>query len=355
MKKPVVFIDTNCIDNRSCATVFLGNRSNIEKIANRADIILPKVVYDELKKHIQVYLESQLNALKRNPYLCHLDIQNKHIDALNVSDIINRLEKEEVIKFEVVDLKNKTKAYREIYNHAINGTPPFESNGDKGFKDSLIAKTIDEYIVKEKECLVFLLTQDLRLGEYFNKNKRVKIIQSYEDFDKEYTIDRFDKYLISRICEFLFDSIGLNVNINLTNQWLNWDGELIGEFNDGDGNNYIIRVDTESREPIDYSIVDTNSLLNDSINMSDLSSVRNNLFELYDVLHFLSIDQTRIVCNILLNNKYILSIGRDEDVLRFVIDFTNLLEGFSLQEELNLVREQYKLNKPQEQKEDYDF
>ena len=153
MSKPVVFVDTNIIDNKGSATSFLGGRMDIDKIAKRAKIILPKVVYDELRKHVLGYLDSQIKALRRNPHRYHLKIEDAHIDALDTKKMLDKLEKDETIRFEVLELKNKGKAYKEAYEHAINGTPPFEQNGDKGFKDTLIAKTIDEYIAKRKRSL----------------------------------------------------------------------------------------------------------------------------------------------------------------------------------------------------------
>jgi hypothetical protein len=57
--RPIVFVDTNVVDNRGSAQYFLGGRSDLEKISKRADIGLARVVYDELRRHICQYLTNQ--------------------------------------------------------------------------------------------------------------------------------------------------------------------------------------------------------------------------------------------------------------------------------------------------------
>ena len=148
MMRPIVFVDTNVIDNKGSAQHFLGGRFDLEKISKRADIGLPRVVYDEISRHICKYLISQKDSFRKNPHRHILNIEDCVIDKIDPKQLVDDIVKGETIGYEVIDLVDENKAYKEIYEHSIMGTPPFEKSGDKGFKDTIIAKTIDQYVLQ---------------------------------------------------------------------------------------------------------------------------------------------------------------------------------------------------------------
>lgn len=212
--RPIVFVDTNVVDNRGSAQYFLGGRSDLEKISKRADIGLARVVYDELRRHICQYLTNQKDSFRKNPHRYLLNIEDDAIDNIDPKQLVDDIAKDEPIRYEVIDLIDKNKAYKEIYEHSIEGTPPFEKNGDKGFKDTIIAKTIDQYILANSGRKIFLMTRDDRLKEYFEENDRVLIIDNYDGFDKKYSDDKLlEEGAVERMWDYLAEA-GFTTLIN---------------------------------------------------------------------------------------------------------------------------------------------
>lgn len=349
MGKPVVFVDTNCIDNMSSATAFLGNREDIEKIAKRAKIILPQVVFDELSKHIRTFLGAQLDKLKRNPHRYHLGIKDEQIESLDLDQLFKDLLAGEAIPYEVLDLIDKPAAYDAAYQHAIEGTPPFEPKGDKGFKDTLIAKTIDEYVSQETGETIFLMAKDGRLTEYFVNNDKVSVICNYSDFDQVYNEDKIDEYLIERIINFINeqDSLGIK-KLSLKDKWINWNNDLVGYFEDRWGIKYYVIIDTKTREPISYSIDSIEDVLNDLSTTSNFRAAHENMARLSKTLDYLDEAASLRAFSALLNNDQIYSICTDFDIQQVASNFSSLLAGFSLHDEAKTLRGLYGLTSPQD-------
>ena len=350
MAVPVVFIDTNCVDNRSSSQTFLGNRRELELIGKRAKLILPKIVYDEVLSHVTTYLSSQLDALKRNPHRHLLNIGDVEVDAISIDDIINDLTDNETIGYETLDLTDKMAAFERIYRHAVEGSPPFEPNGDKGFKDTVIALTVEEYIERNSVEYVFLLTKDSRLSEYFQNNKKVSIISDYRDFDLEYSGDKVDRHLLDRIANYLQDEkYNLSEELEPIDQWMNWDEDLIVLFAHSHQSLYV-RIDTSSREPLDYYAGDINTVINELHKTSNFKYAHVNVASARDILGYIDEGQANDVYQAYIGNDQIFSIGSDDDILQSANELFYILDGFAMYQEARTLRELYELkNKTREE------
>ena len=74
----------------------------------------------------------------------------------------------------------------EISKLAIKNLPPFDEKSDKGFKDTLIAFTIKDYIINNHNdnLEVYFLTNDKRLKQYFNESKLpIDVVEDFQEFE----------------------------------------------------------------------------------------------------------------------------------------------------------------------------
>lgn len=345
MSKPVVFVDTNCIDNRGSATCFLGGRNDLEKIVKRADILLPRVVYDELSLHVRKFLITQKDGFRRNAFRHLVGISDEDVNAIDIDAKIADLIEQEPIKFRVLDVVNSAKVYREIYDHALNGTAPFEASGDKGFKDTLIAKTIDEYTGLHTKTIVFLMTEDVRLKEYFADKSKVTVISGYSDFDREYSEDKIDEDLTYRIIDFISENEQTAIDsLELLDSWLNWNDDLVAHFKSSEDVSYLVRVDSVAREPLDLYQEDLNEMVDSLAITNNFQTARDNVENFQVYCNFLDEKKAEIVANIFIQNDQIYSIAGDEDVLGAADHLFHILDGFGLVEKAEDVRELYHLN-----------
>lgn len=327
MNRPVVFVDTNCADNRGSATAFLGGRADLEKIAKRAKIILPKVVFDELCQHISTYLGAQLDGLKRNPHRHYLGISDAQIATLDISVRLTELIKKETIPYEILDLQKKRAAYEEIYEHSVKGTPPFNPGGDKGFKDSLIAKTIDEFIYANPKHRVFLLTKDELLKSYF-QDSDVQIITSFQDFDREYSEDKIeDQALLDRIWDY-FDEVGVELPERKppNDQWLNYEGDIVAFFKDETYGDVYALIDSVAREPLSFIGESLPEVIRNLENVGSFQAAHSAIAEVDYIFAYCNLDYIKTIAQIMLSNDQIYGIGGDEDVSQFVAKLFNALD-----------------------------
>ncbi len=341
MSKPIVFVDTNKVENKGSATSFFGGRSELEKIAKRADIAVPRVVYDELCKHITGYLSGQRDSFRRNPYRHILGIDDEGINTISHDDLISTLVQTEAISYEVVDLEDESRAYKEIYIHAIDGTAPFEPKGDKGFKDSLIAKTIDQYVELYSDRTVFLLTGDGRLKEYFADNSSVTAIEDFADFDREYSEDKMEEsWLQDRVRDYLGEEWILfgEPATNMKDQWLSIDDNIVCVFRHSDDKDVYVLVNASAREPESYTYIPVRQIVKELSKVSSFQGAHNAIASVSEVLAYLSAEDTEQVARSMIDNSQIYGISGDDDIAEFAARMFSMLDenGYSaLAKEVN--------------------
>lgn len=343
MNKPVVFVDTNCVDNRGSATTFLGGRAELEKIAKRAKIILPKVVFDELSHHVSTYLTAQLDSLKRNPHRHYLSISDEQIASLDIEEKLEELIKNEAILFEVLDLRNTHTAYEEIYEHSIKGTPPFTQNGDKGFKDSLIAKTVDEFMRANPKQKVFILTNDGLLKDYF-KDSKVKVINDFQDFDREYSEDKLDNNLLNRVWDY-FDEVGVVLGERRPPdyQWLNFNDDLVAHFKDDEHGDIYLLIDSVAREPLSFMSESLSEIIMNLESTGSFQAAHDAIAEAEYIFPYCDIEQIKTIAQIILANDQIYGIGGDDDISQFAARVFETLDANSEPELAEEVKTRYDL------------
>ena len=322
--RPIVFVDTNVVDNRGSAQYFLGGRSDLEKISKRADIGLARVVYDELRRHICQYLTNQKDSFRKNPHRYLLNIEDDAIDNIDPKQLVDDIAKDEPIRYEVIDLIDKNKAYKEIYEHSIEGTPPFEKNGDKGFKDTIIAKTIDQYILANSGRKIFLMTRDDRLKEYFEENDRVLIIDNYDGFDKKYSDDKLlEEGAVERMWDYLAEA-GFTTLINRQpdDRWLNYEGNIVAHFND---ENLYLLIDSIAREPISFVSENINEVLASLEEANSFANAHIAVAGVDDVFDYYGLESIKQIAYILTSNDQIYNIGKDDDIAQFAAKVLEVL------------------------------
>ena len=343
MIRPIVFVDTNVIDNKGSAQYFLGGRSDLEKISKRADIGLPRVVYDEISRHICKYLINQKNSLRKNPHRHILNIEDCIIDNINPEQLVDDIAKDESIGYEIIDLVDENKAYKEIYNHSIMGTPPFEKSGDKGFKDTLIAKTIDQYVLANSGRKIFLMTRDDRLKEYFEENDRVLLIDNYDDFDREYSDDKLtESSLIERVWDYLEEAgVSALIDKHPDSRWLNYEGNIVAHFND---ESLYLLIDSTAREPISFVREDINEASVSLEQVNSFANAHSAVAEVDDVFDYYNLESIKQIARILTSNDQIYNIGKDDDIAQFA---AKVIEALRENRELELAGDlahMYQLN-----------
>lgn len=296
----------------------MGGRADLEKIAKRAKIILPKVVFDEICQHISTYLGSQLDGLKRNPHRYYLGVSDEQIASLDLGAKLTELIEKESIPFEVLDLRRKRAAYEAIYDHSIKGTAPFNAGGDKGFKDSLIAKTIDEFVSDNPKRKVFLLTKDGMLKSYF-QDSDVQTISSFEDFDREYSEDKIeDEALLDRIWNY-FDEVGVVLSERRLpdDQWLNYEGDIVAYYKDDKYGDVYALVDSVAREPLSFIGESLPAAIQDLEHVGSFQAAHSAIVDADYIFAYCNSDDIKAIVQIMLTNDQIYGIGRDDDVSQF--------------------------------------
>lgn len=344
MSRPIVFVDTNTVDNRGSATAFLGGRSDLEKIAKKADIALPRVVYDEIRRHLGAFLRGQRDSFKKNPYKHLLGVDDAGIDNIDHETIISDLEGNESIAYEVVGLQDEFKAYREAYRHAIEGRAPFESSGDKGFKDTLIAKTIDQFCLANPKREVFLLTKDTRLSDYFQGSK-VQVIDGFQAFDREYSENKLEEEsVLNRIWDY-FDEAGVLLPERGApdNQWLNYEGDIVAYFKGAEHGDVYLLVDATAREPLSFIGESPGSAIKELGGVSSFQGAHNAIIDIDYVFAYLGLDDIKTVSQIMLTNDQIYGIGTDDDISQFAAKLFSALDENGETKLAEEVKERYEL------------
>ena len=162
MKEKVIF-DTNIARNTGVNT-FLGSREMLERFMQDADIVIPEVVIQEIKRQKRSLLISNKDKFLTNPFHKLIGVDELTTKSFGIEEYIEKLLIEESIPFEVIDLKDNN-VLPQIKELAIHKKAPFESgeNTDKGFKDALIYFSVIEYLqeipnknIKQKKTQLYL-------------------------------------------------------------------------------------------------------------------------------------------------------------------------------------------------------
>ena len=184
-----MFLDTNLVRNKNHAGPLFGNIDKLRDKAELVDIIIPEMVIEEIlddkRNDFKEQKNKALQSAKTNNVLKSAGVVTEDIESIeympNMDDLISQLP----FSIEVIKLNNSEAAFANILELAINHKPPFESKGDKGLKDAIIAMTIDEYLSEHQiDQKSIVLTNDRLLGEYYDARKDVVVVENFEELDK---------------------------------------------------------------------------------------------------------------------------------------------------------------------------
>jgi len=184
-----VIVDTNCLLSDKSFEVLLGNRQVLTDIAEFATILLPEIVVDELIKHKQISFEKAKGTLLCNALLKYLSFDTNQIMELSFDRFEACLRADQSIPYRTISISNESAAFEKALNLAIGHSAPFEKESDKGFKDTCIAISIEEYLSTiSPEERVFLCSNDTRLREYFESSEMIITITSLADLKNKLSI-----------------------------------------------------------------------------------------------------------------------------------------------------------------------
>ena len=82
MKNRIVFVDTNVVDGDKSFNHLLGNRRKLTELAKSADLVIPKVVIDELINHKLHIYQSEKSHFVKSPFFPHVGIETAEIEKL---------------------------------------------------------------------------------------------------------------------------------------------------------------------------------------------------------------------------------------------------------------------------------
>lgn len=316
MKEKVIF-DTNIIRNAE-ANNFLGGRSELERFADVADIVIPDIVVQEIKRQKRKKLNSNKQSFLANPFHNLLEMDESNTNAFNIDDYIEKLVDDEDFVFEIIDIKDNN-VLPKIKELAINKLPPFENrdNTDKGFKDALLYFSVLEYLQEIPNKNVFVCVKDGRLKEALDSHQNIIVVESYDEFRQKSISQFFDDYFIEKLNESL-SSLSVTTNKdNLIEYWENiYDNKVI-LIKDSLDDYIAVEVDTNEIISLTY-LTEYKSTVEDLINSTNFQNTHKQISLLDSSLVYLSEEEVNRILDAAFNNEQIRWVIEDEDVKQFI-------------------------------------
>lgn len=192
-----LYIDTNILRNHPdqyFTDSRLADLSHIIKSLH-IDIFIPQIVFDEYKIIYHNLVKGKIDALKGvagkiEPYVSSkisFDV-NKLKEELS-EHLTNSFKRDNInifdVPFEIFDIK-------ELVNLAINKVKPF-TDGDKGFKDTIILHSIINHCKNNINWQHLFLTSDKK--DFNNVSAKSKIDSSGVKLEIFFSVDEITKYL----------------------------------------------------------------------------------------------------------------------------------------------------------------
>ena len=312
MREKVIF-DTNIIRNAE-ATNFLGGRNELERFADVADIVIPDIVIQEIKRQKRKNLQSNKQKFLVNPFHNLLEIDETNTNAFDIDDYIEKLVKDEDFKYEIIDIKDNN-VLPLIKELAIKKKPPFEGKDgtDKGFKDALLYFSVLENLQEIPNKNVFVCVKDGRLKEALDVHQNIIVVESYDEFKAKSISQYYDDYFIQQVEKEL--SIDIEQE-HIIEHWTNFE------------DNHVVLINLEDEEFLVE--VDAGEIVN-SVNKNQFSE------NLQSLISSTSFNQTDTAIDDLEEYKTLfseeeisnlLSAAHDNTQIRWIIDKDALVQFF---------------------------
>ena len=338
-----VIFDTNAVRAEMSAPVFFGRRSELEKFGAVAEIIIPDMVIDEIKVQKKITLISKRDEFADNPFHAILKLKKTETKDFNIEKYVTDLLQDESIKHTVISL-TQPDALLKIKELCHKRIAPFESSGDKGFKDAYIYLTILEYMEGITDEQVFFVTKDARFKEAFEGIRKITVIENFQEFEK-FNISSFkEEYFINKLKEEVSDKITsdsiFEVSTNIEDNW-------ILKVNDGGLVVYVL-VDFSSREIISFTN-DFSGYISKLSIAGNFQTVHDTVAELEPYRSFFSDKDILQLFNAAISNNQIYQIATDEDVRAFFMELYSIRK-YLLDTEAQEAFEAYFQNQPYERR-----
>ena len=292
---------------------FFGFQNRIENMSSSARIIIPKVVIDEISEDKHRSLNAKRDQLQSNPFVEILGLDMSNVADFNVNEHITQMLQNESGNFEIYEIADQESANKKIYEWAVNHVPPFEKEGDKGFKDALIVCSIEEILKDNPYEPVYLFSKDQRLADTFIKNVRVVLIREFEEMEKYLYSSFVDDYLRDRLSEELDLP-----QIEISDAWLNIDDNWVFKIKTGEM--YILAiVDQEAREFLAKTENDYEDDIRFLLQSSSFAHTHAAVDLLSGCIKFIPISKLVQMVDASLENSQVYSVGTDDDVKEFFL------------------------------------
>lgn len=189
IEKTKLVVDTNAVNNDNCDGNFFGNMAHLQELSKYFDIVVPKIVLDEIVKHKYKKMEQQrqeaLRLFKKNPIIKRSSLTEEDIN--NFKPTIDLAEELCKLPFnvEVIDISDSDACLKKMRDLALKNVAPFDNETDRGFKDAILALSIEEYARKNNLNNLVFISRDNRLTEYFEKNDSVVCFNSFDELSNK--------------------------------------------------------------------------------------------------------------------------------------------------------------------------
>jgi rRNA-processing protein FCF1 len=238
MKEKVIF-DTNSVHNDDSIS-FFGNRNELKQFSKVADIVIPKIVIEELRRKKLKKLINKRRSFIDNPFHNLKGLSKEETKQYDIDTFIQGLLDSEEFEFSVIDLKDNS-VFDEIKDLALKKLPPFEKSDDtdKGFKDALIYFAIREYLDEIPDKYIFVCVSDRRFKEALIQHPNIIVVKNYQDFKEKSISQYYDDYFIQKVEKELTIKISKE---NIIEHWTNFDDNQ-NVYIKTDDDEFIVEVD----------------------------------------------------------------------------------------------------------------
>jgi rRNA-processing protein FCF1 len=198
MKEKVIF-DTNKVNNDD-SNYFFGNRTELKLFSQNAEIVIPKIVIEEIRRRKTKRLINKRRSFIDNPFHKIKGLEKEETKQYNIDEFIQNLLDNEEYLFTTIELKDNS-VFDEMKELALKKLPPFEKSDDtdKGFKDALIYFAIKEYLDEIPDKYIFVCVKDGRFKEALNQHSNIIVVENYEEFRSKSISQYFDDYFIEKV------------------------------------------------------------------------------------------------------------------------------------------------------------
>lgn len=183
-KERAIVVDTNSVNNENPEGPLFGKREVLAKISKDNRLLVPDIVLKEIYEHKKNGFTNAKRSLIKN-YLSNKIANLENIQSLEFKKTLKDFINDETIRFEIISISNHAKALARMSELALAKRAPFGEKNDKGFKDALIAVSVEEFLEKnELDDRLILVSCDGRLGEFFEQNKKVTVVKNLEEAEQ---------------------------------------------------------------------------------------------------------------------------------------------------------------------------